>query len=300
MAVLPLFQQMIWKLAPATTLGMALNSATQRLKDAEIDPASLDAQVLLAHTLGVERTWLFAHYEYELSSQEAERFTELIARRMSHEPVAYLTGRREFYGLDLVVDKRVLIPRPETEMLVDEVLMTIESRQGDPVRVADVGTGSGAIALAVATSEPRALVYATDISRTALAVAHANVKRLDSRGQVKLLRGDLLAPISEPMDVIVANLPYIDSTDYQTLDVTVRNFEPRLALESGPAGLDAISRLLRCAPAHLARDGVIYLEIGSQQAAAVSELAAHLLPHAREIEVHQDYQGLDRMVAIAF
>jgi release factor glutamine methyltransferase len=295
----PVIGQVIWTLAPGATVGMALNSATQRLKEAEIETAFLDAQVILAHLLGVDRPWLFAHAEAELTAAQAEAYTEQVARRVRHEPVAYLVGRKEFYGLDLAVDRRVLIPRPETEMLVDEVLREIEARPEPTVRVADVGTGSGAIALAIAANEPRARILATDVSRDALAVAQENLARHDVRGQVTLHHGDLLAPLPEPVEIIVANLPYIAAAAYRELDATVRDYEPRLALESGAEGLDVIERLLRQAPGHLTPDGKLYLEIGQDQGAAVELLARTLLPQARDVAVHEDYQGHDRMVAIA-
>jgi release factor glutamine methyltransferase len=194
----------------------------------------------------------------------------------------------------------VLIPRPETEMLVDEVLLEVEAR-GDAkvVRVADVGTGSGAIALAIATHAPNARIHAIDISRKALAVARANVNRLDTRHQVSLHHGDLLEPLPEAVEIIVANLPYISSHEYVQLSPTVRAYEPRLALESGANGLDAIERLLQTAPGHLTPGGMIYLEIGWQQAGPVAELVQKHLPDARAVEVHEDYQGHERMVAIA-
>jgi len=312
LAVLPLSlasssQGITWRLAPATTVGMALNSATQRLREAQIDTAFLDAQVILAHVLGVDRPWLFAHPEVELTARQSDQFTERIARCMAREPVAYLVGRKEFYGLELQVDARVLIPRPETEMLVDEVLREIEARGNSPIdgfqpqalRVADIGTGSGAISLAIASHAPSTRIYAVDISRKALAVARANVQRHDSRRQITLLHGDLLSPLPEPVEIIVANLPYISTAEYTELDTTVREYEPRLALESGPQGLDAIRRLLQAAPGHLAPNGIIYLEIGWQQGPIVKELVHTLLPQAREVDVHQDYQGLDRLVAIA-
>lgn len=288
-----------WKLAPAATVGMALNSATQRLKEAQIEGAWLDAQVILAATLDVERPWLFAHGDVELTARQAETFTELIARRACHEPVAYLTGHKEFYGMDLLVDKRVLVPRPETEMLVDEVLAEIEVRRDAQVTVADIGTGSGAIALAVAANCEKARIYAVDISRKALAVAKENIKRLDARGQITLVRGDLLQALPEPVDIIVANLPYVSLAEYKGLEPTVRHYEPRLALESGERGLDAIARLLRQAPGKLRPGGMIYLEIGWRQGEEVVQLARDLLPSVRDVAVHHDYQGHQRMVAIA-
>lgn len=291
-------KNVVWKLVPGTLVGRALVAATQRLEEAGSDTASLDAQVILAHILGKERAWLFAHYDQALSQEEAETFTDMVARRAAAEPVAYLVGHREFYGLDLVVDHRVLIPRPETELLVDAVLDHIESRANQQVRMVDVGTGSGAVAVAVAANCPSVQIYAIDLSTSALEVAAENVRRHDSRGQITLLRGDLLSPLPEPVDIIAANLPYITSRDYPNLMADVRDYEPRLALEAGPEGLDLIERLLDQAPGHLYPGGVIFLEIGADQGQAVLKLVERLLPQARHIGLRQDYHGYDRLVVI--
>lgn len=292
------WQKIVWRLMPATTIGRALISARERLDEAGCDTASLDAQVILAHVLDVERSWLFAHYEYKLDADQATAYTDLIARRMNHEPVAYLVGRKEFYGLEFCVDPRVLIPRPETELLVDAVLDYFSEDEDREVAIADVGTGSGAIALAVAHHAPHARLFAIDLSSDALAVAAHNVERLDSRGQVALLQGDLLAPLPGPVNAIVANLPYISSNVYRELDADVRDFEPQLALEAGPEGLDAITKLLQQVNRYLLPEGVIFLEIGHDQGRAVRELAHRLLPNARHISVRQDYHGHDRLVTI--
>lgn len=284
---------------PSTPIGRALNSATTRLRDAGISTAGLDAQVILAYVLGVERSWLFAHHDYALDEMQTEHYTSLIARRAGQEPVAYLVKRKEFYGLELAVDRRVLIPRPETELLVDAVLDHLAGReQDDAIRVADIGTGSAAIALAVAHNCPHAHVYAVDISLDALEVARANVARLDERGQVDVLTGDLLTALPERVDVIVANLPYIKSIDYQQLEPTVRQYEPQLALEAGPDGLDAIRRLLEQAPQHLRENGLIVLEIAHDQGRGVIAVAEALLPQAKQVELKVDYAGLDRIVMI--
>jgi release factor glutamine methyltransferase len=268
------------------------------LEEAGSDTASLDAQVILAHIMDKERAWLFAHYDQALTQEEAESFADLVARRAAAEPVAYLVGHREFYGLDLMVDQRVLIPRPETELLVDAVLDHIESRADQHVRMADVGTGSGAISVAVASNCPSVQIYAVDLSPWALEVAEENVRRHDSRQQITLLQGDLLSPLPEPVDIIAANLPYITSGDYQNLMADVRDYEPRLALEAGPEGLDLIERLLDQTPAHLLPGGVLFLEIGANQGNAVLELVERLLPQARHIGLRQDYHGFDRLVVI--
>jgi release factor glutamine methyltransferase len=291
-------QKFVWRLMPATTVGRAINSAKQRLDDANCTTSHLDAQVLLAHVLQVDRSWLFAHHDYILSDEQADTYTAFIVRRMEHEPVAYLIGHKEFYGLDFVVDRRVLIPRPETELLVDAVLDQIELRDDSSLRIADVGTGSGAIALAVAANAPNAALYAIDVSADALDVARANAQCLDERHQVTLLQGDLLTPLPVCVDIIVANLPYISSPTYPTLDSDVRDYEPQLALEAGPEGLDAIARLLTQAPHHLNANGVIYLEIGYDQGAAVLALVKTLLPQRRGVTLRQDYSGRDRLITI--
>ncbi len=300
MAVLPVLQPVVWNLMPATTVGRAVNAATQRLEEAGVATARLDAQVILAHVLGVGRSWLFAHFEYALDDTQANQFTELIARRVKHEPVAYLIGRKEFYGIELQVDRRVLIPRPETEMLVDAVLVVAANQSPDPVTVADVGTGSGAIALAVAANAENAHIYALDVSPDALAVAARNLANHDSRDQVTLLHSDLLASLPRPVDIIVANLPYVTSADYRTLDLDVRKYEPQLALEAGEQGLDVIARLLRQVPSHLCPGGTVFLEIGYDQGNAVLGLVADILPQALNADVHKDYQGRDRMVTFNF
>jgi release factor glutamine methyltransferase len=291
-------QRVVWKLAPATTIGRALLAAAQRLEEAGSDTASLDAQVLLGHVLGAERAWLFAHYDQKLDPTQIEQFEAMVARRVAAEPVAYLIGHREFYGLDLTVDARVLIPRPETELLVDAVLDYMEARGCPPLRMADIGTGSGAIALAVATSCPSVQVYAVDISPDALAVARANVDRLDEKHQISLLQGDLLEGLPEAVDIIAANLPYIASPVYTTLAADVRDYEPRLALESGPEGLDAIRRLLEQAPSHVRAGGVLFLEIAHDQGAAVLRLVETILPQATYVGIRHDYHGYDRLVVV--
>ncbi len=283
---------------PSTTIGRALNSATERLRGTGTSTASLDAQVILASVLSVDRSWLFAHHDYHLDETETERYADLIVRRVRGEPVAYLIGRKEFYGLDLAVDQRVLIPRPETELLVDVVLRFIGLYGQRAIRVADIGTGSGAIALAIADNCRHAVLYATDLSDAALSVARRNIEQHDRFNQVRLLQGDLLEPLYEQVDIIVANLPYINRRDYTALEPTVRDFEPKLALEAGDDGLDAIRRLLKNAPNYLRPNGMIFLEIAYDQGAAVLELIEDLIPLAQDVDLRQDFAGLDRIITI--
>jgi release factor glutamine methyltransferase len=219
--------------------------------------------------------------------------------------VAYLVGHRGFLELDLLVDSRVLIPRPETELLVERALSF--ARRWETPRIADVGTGSGAIAigLAVALSQtelsqaklPKAAIYALDSSPDALEVARQNAVRNGVAERITFLEGDLLAPLPAPVDLIVANLPYVTEDAYAALPPGIRDYEPRGALVAGPDGLDAIRRLLQTARPHLAPGGAILLEIGAAQGAAVSSLAAAAFASAR-VKVIPDYSGRDRVVEI--
>lgn len=292
-----MWQEVVWRLSSDATVGQAVNAATQRLEEAHISTARLDAQVILAHVLGVERSWLFAHYEHILSPEYADRYTELVVRRTAHEPVAYLVNRREFYGIDLYVDPRVLIPRPETEMLVDQVLTEATIRDPQQLVVADVGTGSGAISIAVAANAPNTKIYALDASADALAVAQHNVEFNELSERVRLIQSDLLAQLPERADIIVANLPYVTSSDYRTLAPDVRDYEPTHALVAGPRGLDLIARLLPQLPDHCKPGCLIVLEIGHNQGDAVLRLVEKVLPQATQLELQRDYQGHDRIVS---
>lgn len=289
-----------WTLPAGVPVGRALVSATQRLTEAGCDSPRLDAQILLAHVLGKDRSWLFAHYDHALSGEEADRYAELVARRARREPVAYLIGRKAFYGLEFLVDRRVLIPRPETELLVDLALDQIRQRKGRPVAVADVGTGSGAIAVSLAVHAPWAKIYGLDISREALEVARQNGRRLASEDNPVFLHSDLLEALPGPVDLIVANLPYVTSRDYPELAPEIVEYEPRLALEAGPQGLDLIRRLLDQAGDHLKSNGTILLEIGSDQGETVAELARQMRPRPGYIGVRRDYSGHVRTVTIEF
>jgi release factor glutamine methyltransferase len=216
-------------------------------------------------------------------------------------PVAYLVGHRVFLDLDLMVDERVLIPRPETELLIERVFQAAERRppwrHQTSLRVVDVGTGSGAIAIGLAIRLPSAQIAATDISPDALYVAQENAQRYRVSDRIAFLEGDLLAPLSGPVDIIAANLPYISQAEYNALPPDIRLYEPRAALLAGVDGLDAIRDLLAQAPSFLRQDGLIALEIGATQGQAVSAMAARALPDA-EISVVQDHAHLDRLVLV--
>ncbi|MBI3960850.1 MAG: peptide chain release factor N(5)-glutamine methyltransferase [Chloroflexi bacterium] len=292
--------QIAWSLTPETPVGRALVSASQRLNGAGCENPRLDAQVLLAHVLGADRTWLFAHHDHPLTVDQAAAFTDLVARRIRREPVAYLLGRKEFYGLDFAVDERVLIPRPETEMLVDFLLAHVQADAKRTFVVADVGTGSGAIAVTTAVHAPNTRIYGLDISTDALAVARENGCRLAPNARLAFLNSDLLAALPEPADVIVANLPYVTDAEYTDLQPEIREYEPQLALTAGDKGLDVIQRLLGEVRSHLKPNGLVLLEIGHEQGEAVKRLAEEMRPHPQFVGLRQDYSGHVRMVTIEF
>jgi release factor glutamine methyltransferase len=295
----------VWSLDRSSNVGRAILAATRRLREAGSETPQLDTAVLMAHVLGVSKTWLYAHPDRNLTEEEITRFEELARRRMAHEPVAYLVGYKSFFGLDITVDQRVLIPRPETEMLVERALACARrmAADGQPVRIVDVGTGSGAIAVGLAVGLPEAVIYATDLSDDALAVAEQNVWRYGVGEQVQLLPGYLLEPLTEPIHIIVANLPYIATADLPELPCEVREYEPVLALNGGPDGLSIIAALLNMLKdaetraQRLLPGGRLFLEIGYDQGPQALALAQEILPDC-QVEVVKDYAERDRVVII--
>ena len=256
----------------------------------------LDAQSLLMHVLKLDRATIMAHPEKQLTPEQAAAYETLIRQRAAGVPVPYLTGTRAFYDRDLVVSPAVLIPRPETEHVIDAALDWARNRSG--VRLVDVGTGSGAIAITLAAHLSDAQVWAIDISPDALNVARHNAARYSLQDRITFIQGDLLAPLLEqhqPADLIAANLPYIASEELTTL--AVAQYEPHLALDGGPDGLELIRRLLNQAPGVLVPGGMILLEIGAGQGEQVRRMAETAFPGA-SIRVLNDYAGFDRVVAV--
>jgi release factor glutamine methyltransferase len=277
-----------------TAIRDALAQAKARIGAAS-DSASLDAQVLLCEVLGVERAYLLAHPEAELTDDSLTRFEALVGRAAQGEPLPYILGRRAFYDRELIVTPDVLIPRPETELLLEQALAA--AQQLDAPVVADIGTGSGALAVTFAARIPAARVYAVDVSPAALAVARRNAEAQGVAERVEFLQGDLLSPLIERgilPDIVMANLPYIAADEVPTLAVS--RYEPHLALDGGPDGLVLIRRLFDQLRGYRRPGMLVLLEIGAGQGVAVLEAAA-VLPLA-SAAVHDDYAGLDRIVAL--
>jgi len=263
-------------------------TVAQALARSELD--ALDAQVLLAHALGRNRTWLIAHADDALAAPDLDAFAALVARRRDGEPVAYLTGAREFHGLVLAVSPTVLIPRPETETLVDLALARLPVDA--EARVLDLGTGSGAIALAIAHARPRSRVTACDVSVAALRQAQGNALRL-SIANVEFIQSDWFSAVGPaPFDLIVANPPYVAGDDPHLALGDLR-FEPRSALASGEDGLDDIRVIVAEAPQHLSPNGWLLIEHGWNQGAAIRQLFS--AEGFSEIATEQDLEQRDRV-----
>ena len=265
----------------------------ERLTQVSETPA-LEAQVLLAHLLGRPRSWVLAHPEISLNPEQLAELESRLARLETGEPLPYILQRREFFGLDFSVGPQVLIPRPETELLVEQALAWLRANPGRRSAL-DVGTGSGCIALALAVNIPDLNILASDISAGALEQAQANLRRYALPARVEFILADLIPAFRKPVDLICANLPYIPSHELSRLKVG--RWEPRLALDGGPDGLSLIRRLLDQAPSSLAPGGLLLMEIEAGQGQAVLDLARQSFPEA-EIVLLQDLAGRDRLVRI--
>jgi release factor glutamine methyltransferase len=272
-------------------LDEALRMAARTL-DGHSGSPRLDAALILAHVLRRPREYLIAHGEEPLSAEQGGAFAKLLSLRVAGMPIAYILGARPFYDREFRLTSHVLIPRPETEHVVEAALSWAAGRPG-PLWVVDVGTGSGVIGVSVAAHLPAAQVVATDVSFPALQIAQINGEGLPN---LHFAQSDLLSALSGPFDIIAANLPYIATADLSVLDVA--KFEPHIALDGGPDGLVLIRRLLAQAPTRLRRPGLVLLEMGADQGAAVAALGRAAFP-AADVRVLKDLAGLDRVVRIA-
>ena len=286
-------------------LRTVIQETHRNLESAEIPDARLEAEVMVMDVMRMPRQAIFAEQESQVSPQQEEQLAAIVQRRLTREPLAYILNYREFYGVNLLVNPDVLIPRPETETMVEHALfmalMGMESRE---LVIADVGTGTGAIAVNLAIHLPAARIYASDAYDATLDVAAYNVRMHNVADRVTLLKGDLLEPLPEPVDVIVANLPYLPTDRIPTLQPEIQ-WEPVAALDGGADGLDHIRRLLsQAATAHggegarLKPHGVILLEMDPEQFSEARSLASAAFPDA-EITVEPDLAGMDRVLSIS-
>ncbi|AZO93934.1 peptide chain release factor N(5)-glutamine methyltransferase [Halocella sp. SP3-1] len=276
-----------------------LTATIDFFKKHKIPDPRLDAEVLLGHLLDIERIQLYVKYDLPLEPQEVAAYRELVRKRAERVPVAYLTGEKEFMSLPLVVNENVLIPRPETELLVEYVIDYCQDKEIDGPNIVDVGTGSGAIAVSLAHYLPAARVLGIDLSAEALAVARLNIDKLGYTGRVKVIKGNLLKPLlkmeKDNVDIIVSNPPYIPRNELGNLSPEVRQ-EPWMALDGGKDGLDYYRQLIKQAKAVLVRGGIIVLEIAYNQGKSVVALFDD---NWEDIKVKKDYAGSERLITAA-
>ncbi|MSP79091.1 MAG: peptide chain release factor N(5)-glutamine methyltransferase [Dehalococcoidia bacterium] len=285
----------------SSTWGQALQTAQSRLRNAGIADAWLDAELLLSHVLKISRTVLSAYPDTLLIDREVRNVETLVDRRAKREPLPYIIGTREFFGHSFLVNLSVLIPRPETETLLEYALAWAHRRSilvGSPERVADVGTGSGCLAISLALALRSAMVYAIDQSEAALGVAKENARRLNVISSVKMLHGNLLEPLLEPVDLIIANLPYVPEAELPHLQPEVRDHEPHSALTPGGDGTSLNRKLLQQAPKKLRSGGAMFLEFDPPQRRTLAEEAGRAFPTAA-VQILQDLAGRDRILAVS-
>ncbi len=273
------------------TLKQALNSAREILVANKVEDAPLESKLLLRHALKISQIQLYQDLNLELNPEQEKTLWNLVKRRANGEPTAYITRHREFYGFDFYVAPNVLIPRPESELLVEKTLTLAQNR---PIStIAEIGTGCGAITISLALNLPQTKIYATDISPAALKVALFNCQKYGVSNRIYLLQGDMLDPLPEPVDLIIANLPYVKELELPRLT----SFEPRLALNGGADGLEKIRQLCCQVSYKLRPDGSLLLEIGQGQGRAVTTLLRSLFPPAK-IEIAPDLSGIERVVSL--
>ncbi len=287
------------QIEPEWTIINILQWTTSYFKANGIDSPRATAEILLAHILGLKRIDLYLKHDQPLNIKERNLFKSLIKRRIKKEPVAYIIGSKEFYSIELEVSKDVLIPRPETECLVEESLSVLSgSKDFAPKKILELGTGSGAIILAISIQHPDNLYFASDISINALAIALKNSNRLELDKKINFFCGSWFSPIKEKkylFDIIISNPPYIKRTEIKALQPEINRFEPIIALDGGEDGLGCLKHIVKHAYQFLNKGGKLLLEIGCDQKKAVDEIIK-MTGKYEQAYFRKDYSGLDRVV----
>ena len=281
------------------TLAEAINNAANLLSTAGITNARLDAEVLLSHIIMKDRVWLITHRDDVLDVKHQRDFADVIQRRTRREPLQHIIGNQEFWGLEFVVSPDVLIPRPETEFIIEAALAIVQDRN-TPVRIIDLCTGSGCIAVSLAKELTAARVIATDASEKALTVARENTRRHGVSEHIRFLLGDLFGPLEEldirgQIDIIVSNPPYVQAGDLSTLQPEVRDYEPEMALIAGPGGTEIAKRIIQLAPEYLKKNGALIMEMGLGQADALTRMVEATGAYG-DRELLKDLAGIERVI----
>jgi release factor glutamine methyltransferase len=280
------------------TIQKLLTWVTDYFKTKDVDAPRLSAELLLSHVLGLKRIELYTQFGRIVGEEQLTKLHELVKRAATHEPIAYMTGIKEFYSLEFEITRDCLIPRPETELLVERAIEFLRTRNGEQL-ICDLCTGCGCVAVAIARNFAGCRVVATDISDAALEVAERNVSRHGLGNRVKLLKGDLFEPIipgigPAKFDLIVCNPPYVSEPEFAKLAKNVRDFEPKLALTAGIDGLDIIKKIVAETSQFLKPAGALMLEIGNEQGPAVRDLL-NAAGRFAAVTIEKDYQNLDRL-----
>ncbi|MBC8481422.1 MAG: peptide chain release factor N(5)-glutamine methyltransferase [Planctomycetes bacterium] len=282
------------------TIKGLLDWVNQYLSEKKVDSARLGAELILSYILEKSRIELYTHFDMVVEKPQLDRLHQLVKRAGEHEPVAYLVGKCEFYSLEIFVDSSCLIPRPETELLVEKAIDFLRRQGQQKPLVCDLCTGSGCVAAAIAKNHPSASIIATDISEKALVIAAKNIAHHKLNDRVELLCGDLFEPVikhvdKDAFDLIVSNPPYVSAAEFQTLDRNVKDYEPQSALLAGEAGLDVYRKIAANIDGHLKVGGAVMLEIGYSQAEAVTKLLEAAAAFG-SIKVEKDFAGNDRLI----
>lgn len=281
------------------TIQKLLNWITEYLTNKSVDSPRLSAELLLSHALSMKRIELYTQFDKSVTEQQLDKLHDLVKRAGQHEPIAYLTGKTEFYSLQLEVTPACFIPRPETELLVERAIEFLRTRKGTQF-VCDLCTGCGCIAIAIARNYPDVRIIATDICDAALAVASKNVQKYQLKDKITLLCGNLFDPIipqlnTDKFDLILCNPPYVSAAEFEKLQKTVKDYEPKLALFAGENGLDIYPQIIEKADQFLKPDAALMLEIGSTQAGAIKKLLEQVGTFT-QITIEKDLHHNDRIV----
>jgi len=284
------------------TVGQALKNISKIFKNKGITNSEIEAQILLSYFLKMNRSKMYLNGDRELKNKEKLQLEDMIEKRIKKIPLQYITKHQEFMGIDFLVGKGVLIPRPETEILVEEVIKRLKNyKYSNNLKVVDLGTGTGVIAISIAKFTEDVIIYATDISKKSLQIALKNAQKHDCKDKIIFLQGDLFEPFigrieKNSLDGIISNPPYINSYDFKSLSPEVKNNEPKIALFGGIDGLGYYRKIIKKSPQYLRKNGFLALEVGLNQSKMVEELIIKASSFNQDIEISKDYLGIERVV----